>query len=108
MVGMCLPHIRDPLGALESVAARSKKTVIITQQALDDARPIMQMIGFPNPANIEHLRYAWWMLSEGCIENFMAIIGFKLKRKYRAAHKCVAYSPARDEQCTTFVFERCV
>ena len=106
MVGMCLPHIRDPLGALTSIAARSRKTVIITQQTLHEDTPIMQMIAYPNPEHLEHLRFAWWMISDGCLTNFMAILGFRLQQKNRAPHKCVAYTPARYEECTTFVFER--
>ena len=43
----------------------------------------MQMIGTPDLEHIEHLRYAWWMLSEGCITNFMAMLGFRLEAKNR-------------------------
>ena len=107
VVGMCLPHVRDPLGALTSIAARSKESVIITQQTLHDEAPIMQMIAYPNPKHIEHLRFAWWMISDGCLSNFMAILGFRLRQKNCANHKCIAYKPARYEECTTFVFERC-
>jgi hypothetical protein len=106
MIGMCLPHLRDPLGALESVAAKSRDVVIITQQTLVEDRPIMQMIGTPNPEHNEHLRYAWWMQSDGCITNFMAILGFRLERKHRVPFKCTAYTPVRFDDCTTFVFRR--
>jgi hypothetical protein len=106
MAGMCLPHLRDPLGAMVSIAARAKNTVIITQQTLCEERPIMQMIATPDPPDIEHLRYAWWLLSDGCVANFMAILGFRLQERYRAKHKCLAYDIPRYEECTTFVFDR--
>ncbi len=106
MVGMCLPHIRDPLGALQSVAARSRDAVIITQQTLQEKRPIMQMIPPPIPEDIEHLRYAWWLLSDGCITNFMTIMGFRLEQSYQASYRCTAYATPRYDDCTSFIFRR--
>jgi SAM-dependent methyltransferase len=106
MIGMCLPHIRDPLGALQSVAAKSRDTVIITQPSLSEDRPIMQMIPYPDLPDVEHIRYAWWTLSDGCITNFMKIMGFGLAEKYRASYRCCAYAPERWEDCTTFIFQR--
>ncbi|MFE1747906.1 class I SAM-dependent methyltransferase [Coleofasciculus sp. H7-2] len=106
MIGMCLPHIRDQLGALESITKLAKKTVIITQQTLNDERPIMQMIAQDNSENMENLRFAWWLMSDGCIKNFMGILGFKLKKMYKAKHKCVAYNPERYEECTSFIFQK--
>jgi len=106
MIGMCLPHLRDPLGAMESLAGKARDTVIITQPTLDEDRPIMQMIGSPNPEHLEHLRYAWWMMADGCIKNFMAILGFRLERTHRVAYKCCAYSPPRYDECRSFVFRR--
>jgi hypothetical protein len=106
MIGMCLPHIRDPLGALQSVTAKSRETVIITQQTFAEDRPFMQMIPYPDLPDIAHIRYAWWTLSDGCITNFMRIMGFRLENKYRASYRCCAYIPERSEDCTTFIFRR--
>lgn len=66
----------------------------------------MQMIGTPDLEHIEHLRYAWWMLSDGCITNFMAMLGFRLEAKNRTVYKCIAYTPARYDDCTAFVVRR--
>ncbi len=106
VVGMCLPHIRDPLSALTSIAARSKKSVIVTQQMLRDDAPIMRMLASVDSPHREHIRHAWWLMSDGCLENFMRILGFKLSTKSQAAHKCIAYDPPRYEHCTTMVFDR--
>jgi hypothetical protein len=106
MIGMCLPHMRDPLGALQSVAAKSHDTVIITQQTLEEDRPVMQMIPYSNLPDIEYIRYAWWTLSDGCITNFMSIMGFRLEEKYRTSYRCPAYTPVRYDDCTTFIFHR--
>ncbi len=106
MVGMTLPHLRDPLGAIESISNRSKDAVIITQQAIKDERPIMQMIAHPDSNNIESIRFAWWMMSDGCVTNFMKIMGFRLESLTRSDHKCTAYSTPRYETCTSYVFRR--
>jgi SAM-dependent methyltransferase len=106
MVGMCLPHIRDPLRALESIARRAKDAVIITQQAIPEDRPIMQMIADATSINIENMRFAWWIMSDGCVTNFMRIMGFRLESMARAEHLCTAYSPSRYETCTNYIFRR--
>ena len=106
MVGMILPHLRDPMRALESVARRSKDAVIITQQALAEDRPIMQLMAHPDTDNIEHMRFAWWLMSDGLLVNFMKIMGFSLERKHSADYLCPAYTPTTTDECTTFVFTR--
>ena len=78
----------------------------ITQHTLVEDRPIMQMIGTLDLEHIEHLRYAWWMLSDGCITNFMAMLAFRLEAKNRTVYKCIAYTPARYDDCTALVVRR--
>ncbi len=106
MIGMMLPHLRDPLGALEVIARRSTDAVIITQQALSEDRPVMQLMAHPDTQDIEMMRVAWWLMSDGLMVNFMRIMGFKLAHIHRANYLCTAYIPAREEECTTYVFRR--
>jgi hypothetical protein len=106
MIGMILPHLRDPMRALEACASRSRDTVIVTQQSIVEDRPIMQLTAHPGTDNIEHMRFAWWVMSDGLLTNFMQIMGFKLVNKIRTGHLCTAYTPNRVEDCTAFVFKR--
>jgi hypothetical protein len=66
----------------------------------------MELIPRADTDNIEHLRFAWWLMSDGCIEQFLDILGFELEYRYRAKHLCVAYEDPRYEQCTTYGFRR--
>jgi len=104
MAGMCLPHMRDPLGALESVSAKSSDAVIITQQTLMEDRPVMEMT--LNPTAPEDLRYAWWMMSDGCLTKFMNVLGFRLEKQHRKGYACLAFTEPIYDYCTTFVFRR--
>jgi hypothetical protein len=106
MLGMCLPHIRDQLGALESISRHAGDTFIITQQTLPDERPVAMTIPQADTENKAHLRFAWWLMSDGCVKNFMGILGFGLENMYKGQHKCVAYAAPRLEECTTFIFRR--
>jgi SAM-dependent methyltransferase len=106
MIGTCLPHIRDQLSALESIARHARDTVIISQPTLPDERPIAKMIAPAEGKDKELRRFAWWVMSDGCVKNFMGILGFKLQHFNKARHKCTAYQAPRMDECTTFVFRR--
>lgn len=85
LIGMMLPHVRDPFRVLEQAAARSSDTIIITQQASLDPEPLAHFMSDPAtdlPNN------AWWSMSEACVERMLAILGFELVSKTRAEHAC--------------------
>lgn len=101
LFGMVLPHLRDPFRALQSGAQRSKEWVIITQQGLSQAEPIMH---FMPDARKREDPLTWWFMSEGCVEKMLGVLGFELQSKLRAKHYCVVRS--RWEECTTFIARR--
>ena len=99
--GMVLPHLRDPFRALQSGARLSRDRVVVIQQGLQYAEPMMHFM--PDPATCAD-PLAWWYMSEGCVERMLGVLGFALEKKTRAKHLCLA----RDcfEECTTFVARR--
>jgi len=99
--GMVLPHLRDPFRAMQSGARLSRDRVVVIQQGLPHAEPVMQFM--PDPATCADPR-DWWFMSEGCVERMLGVLGFALEKKTRAKHFCVARS--RFEECTTFVARR--
>ena len=101
MIGMMLPHVRDPFSVLEQAAARSSGTIIVTQQApqLPDAYAYFM----PNPSTRKP-RAAWWSMSEACVERMLAVLGFDVVSRTRAEHAC----PIRGdrEACTALIAAR--
>lgn len=101
MLGMILPHLRDPFRALASAAARSHEWMIVTQQSIRSAEPVMRFQ--PDPVRHEDPR-TWWILSEGCTERMLSVLGFEVTRKVRARHLCVVRG--HREVCTAFLARR--
>jgi hypothetical protein len=101
LVGMMLPHVRDPLRILEQVAARTTETIIVTQQA--PGMPDAYAYFMPDPATQEPWN-AWWSMSEACTERMLGVLGFKTISKTQANHHC----PERGdyEACTAIVAQR--
>jgi SAM-dependent methyltransferase len=99
--GMVLPHLRDPFRALASGARLSRDRVVVVQQGLARAEPIMHFM--PDPATCAD-PLSWWFMSEGCVERMMGVLGFVLEEKATSAHLCAIRH--RFEDCTTFLFRR--
>ena len=101
LIGMMLPHVRDPFRVLEQAAARCADTIIVTQ-------PAPQMPGawayfMPDPRTHEPFN-AWWSMSEDCVDRMLSILGFEVVAKSRAEHAC----PLRgdSESCTAIIASR--
>jgi hypothetical protein len=102
MLGMILPHLRDPMRALESAAARSRDKVVVSQWVFNDSRPMMALI--PGPVPNEDSRIAWWTLSDGILKSFLGILGFDLVKAETAPQLCL--TTGEDVLCTAMVFQR--
>jgi SAM-dependent methyltransferase len=99
--GMVLPHLRDPFLAMQSAARLSRRWVIITQQSMQTAEPVMRFI--PDAATCAD-PLTWWAISEGCTESMLKVLGFDVVSKIRAKHHCLIRR--HDEVCTAFVARR--
>jgi hypothetical protein len=101
MFGMVLPHLRDPFRALQSASRLSREWVVITQQCLQRTEPVCFFQPDPE-TRVDPL--TWWMMSEGCVDQMLRVLGFKVVAMTRAKHSC----PIRDhsEECTTFIARR--
>jgi len=77
MVGQILGHLRDPLGALTSIAARCRGTLIVTECMLVSDQPIaMFPVNAQTPESAFRL-VVWWMLSPVLLRNFLKILGLE-------------------------------
>jgi hypothetical protein len=101
MIGMMLPHVRDPFSVLEQAAARSSGAIIVTQPAprIPDAYAYFM----PNPSTRKP-HAAWWSTSEICVERMLAVLGFDVVSRTRAEHAW----PARGdrEACMALIAAR--
>jgi hypothetical protein len=100
VLGMILPHIRDPFGALASVA-RFADTLVVTQQA--PHMPGAWAYFMPDPDALEP-KASWWSLSEDCMTRMLAVLGFGIEKLLRREYACS--SRGDREECTTFVARR--
>jgi SAM-dependent methyltransferase len=105
MMGMVLPHLRDPLRALENAALRCSDTLVIAQQApqIDEAYAY-----FLPQAGVA-LDRVWWSVSEACLDRMLGILGFEVEDRFRAEHACPGRTDgnlALAEWCTTTVAKR--
>lgn len=101
VVGMMLPHVREPFRVLEQVASLVEDTIIVTQQAprLDGAYAYFM----PDPRTLDPY-WAWWSMSEDCTVRMLGVLGFTVVSKIRAEHAC-PYRGDR-ESCTAIVARR--
>lgn len=103
MIGMMLPHVRDPFAVLEQVAARTAETIIVTQQA--PGMPEAYAYFMPDPATLDP-HGAWWSMSAACTSRMLGVLGFETVATVSAEHAC----PQRgdSESCTAIVARRVI
>ena len=101
MFGMVLPHLRDPFLALQSASRLSKEWVIITQQAMNMAEPVMF---FMPDCETRSDPLAWWLMSDHCISRMLGVLGFQITSISRAKHYC--HVRKCSEECTTYIARR--
>jgi SAM-dependent methyltransferase len=76
LIGAILCHLRDPVGALTSIARRCRNALIITEPILESREPLMFFQ--PRPAASKGPHNTWWHLSIGLYAMFLEILGFKI------------------------------
>lgn len=104
LIGQVLVHLRNPLLALERIATRCARTLVITEGMTDDGEPTATFLG--NRAHPEQVR-AWWHFSVQFYVRYLGILGFDLVTKGRARYPCDAPGHAPEIELTTLVFRRC-
>jgi hypothetical protein len=90
VVGMILPHLRDPFLALQNVCRLRPDTVVVTQQCPRGDQP--HAIFMPDP-NVEdpvpaESYFAWWVLTETCLANMLGVLGYRVVDVKRSLHRC--------------------
>jgi SAM-dependent methyltransferase len=78
MVGQILGHLRDPLTALTSIAARCRGRLIITDGMIESDQPVAFFQ--PNvrlPATPSR-QVSWWHMSPVLFRNFLQIVGLEV------------------------------
>jgi hypothetical protein len=99
VLGMVLPHLREPFYVLAQTARLSKDAVIITQQAPKDQAATAYFI--PNvrmdPESAE-TDVAWWVFSQGCFREMLQVLGFEVESVSWQEHLCTGRDPAGEEE----------
>lgn len=78
MVGQVLGHLRDPLGALTSIAARCRGKLVITDSLYPSDQPVAWFVGNVNLAPSPVRKVLWWQLSPMLLYNFLKILGLEM------------------------------
>ena len=109
LLGMVLPHLREPFYALAQTVRLSRDAVIITQQAPKDEAPVAYFIPNTrmNPDSAEAYA-AWWVFSAGCFREMLQVLGFEIESVTWQKHMCTGRDPAGEEECMTMVARRVV
>jgi SAM-dependent methyltransferase len=107
LLGMVLPHLREPFYALAQTTRLSRDAVIITQQAPRIAGPLAHFIPNVrmNPNSLETYG-AWWVFTEECFREMLQVLGFRVESVTYIKHLCTGRNPAAPEECMTMVARR--
>jgi len=103
LVGQILVHLRNPMLALERLAARCARTLVVTEGMTDDPNPTATFLG--DAARPDQFR-AWWHLSVAFYVRALAILGFDLASRQRGLYRCDWPGHAAEIALTTLVFRR--
>jgi hypothetical protein len=77
MVGQILGHLRDPLGALTSIAARCRGKLVITDSLFPSDQPVAWFPGNVSLAVSPIRAVVWWQMSPVLVRNFLQILGLE-------------------------------
>jgi SAM-dependent methyltransferase len=93
VLGMILPHLRDPFQALYSVSRLRPETIVVTQQCPPGDSPHAIFLPTPeaDPKAVEAY-FGWWVLSERCLTNMLGVLGYEVTSVTRAMHRCTRRS----------------
>ena len=102
VMGMIISHVRDPFHAIYNVAQLCDKHLIITNQIYKGKEAVACFV--PNPEN--QVERVWWVFTEKCIKQMLAVMGFKVVRTITSKPICLAYGKPTEDRCLAFVAER--
>jgi SAM-dependent methyltransferase len=77
MVGQILGHLRDPLGALTSIAARCRGRLVITDSFYPSDQPVAWFHGNAAMPVSPIRNVLWWQMSPVLVRNFLQILGLE-------------------------------
>lgn len=100
--GMIIGHLRDPFRAIYSASRLVRGDIIITNQMLGRKGSHAHFI--PSVAN--NCTNAWWALTQECLEQMLAVMGFEHVRTVQADAKCLVAGRVGVEVCTANVFRK--
>ena len=83
IVGSILEHLRDPVSALESIAARTRETLVIVTPVLESEEP---MARFEPRTSDPEQDFTWWTYSIGLYRELLGILGFEIQRMTTAQY----------------------
>jgi SAM-dependent methyltransferase len=102
VMGMVISHVRDPFLAMYNVARLCTQHLIIINQ-IYKARDAVACFA-PTPEN--QMDRVWWVFSEKCIGQMLAVMGFQVIRTVKSKPVCLAYGTPSEDRCVTFVARR--
>ncbi len=86
LLAQILVHLRDPLGAILSASRLSSDAVVLTEGALEDARPIASFI----PRVNQGPDHSWWCYSLGLYQTIFNILDFVVTQATPGDYTCIA------------------
>lgn len=103
VLGSVLLHLRDPFGAMQSVARLCHGTLIITDHNHEAAIPAMEFLpSLRQDAQAD----TWWLISTSCMKQMLAVLGFEDVVIEVASHACVDGETTRPFSMSTFTARR--
>ncbi len=101
--GMILTHLRDPFQALYSVSRLVKSHMLITNQ-MNTENPLPMARFVPSPENLNTM--SWWIPTEQCLRQMLAILGFDVKRVVESRPDCLVSDRQGPVRCVCLVSDR--
>ena len=99
LIGQILTHLRDPLGALSSLAERCGGTMIIVDAIRDTEQPMAHFVGGSGEDT-----WAWWHLSFALYRQFLGLLGFEIETVRVDSYPCLVHG--KDVGVSTLVAHR--
>jgi hypothetical protein len=97
LVGQILVHLRDPFGALQEIAGRCERTLVIAEGMFEHPDPIAVYLGESTPN-------AWLHWSTTLYRQFLDKLGFEVVSIRSGSYRC--NSRDKNEQVWTLVAQR--
>ena len=102
VLGLILGHLRDPFGALSSVARLCRGSIIVTNRANEWSEPVARFL----PHADSKLFMLWWALNVDCLTRMFEVLGFAPQTVVKSAPKCLVDGQQQVQKCRTLVVKR--